>query len=169
MKTLMLMRHGKSSWKNGQIDDHERPLKKRGRKDTKRVAKWIAKKGLTPDLILCSSAVRARQTVEVIHKALAYEGETRICQDLYEAEPQDYVAILKLLDDRYKKVLIVAHNPAIETYLRHIDEDIQSVPTAGLGYLTLTLDSWQALSLQTMVEFVGFIKPKALKNKTDLK
>lgn len=157
------MRHAKSSWKDDSLEDHERPLKKRGRKDTKRIAKVIHKKDLVPDLILSSSAVRARETVEIIAKTLDYNNPVEISEELYMGEPQDFIHALKDLSNDLDTVMIVAHNPGLEAYLQIIDGKIESVPTAGLGYLVLAIDDWKEISLDTMGDLIGFWKPKDLK------
>lgn len=164
MKTLLLMRHAKSSWKDESLADHERPLKKRGKKDSKLIAKVIKKKDLIPDLILCSSAVRTKETVEVLTDVLDYDGEIIYSDELYMGEPQDFVNALKDLDEKYETVLIVGHNPGLEAYLQIIDGEIEAVPTGGLGYLVLVLDDWKDISLDTMGDLIGFWKPKELRD-----
>jgi len=165
MKTLLLMRHGKSSWKDESLEDHERPLKKRGRKDSKRIAKAILANELVPDLILSSSAVRARETVDVVVKTLDYQGRIVFSDELFMGEPQDFIEILKTLSNDYETVLIVGHNPGLEAYLQIIDGDVESLPTAGLGYLVLVLEDWNEISLDTMGDLIGIWKPKELKEK----
>jgi phosphohistidine phosphatase len=165
MKTLLLMRHAKSSWKDDSLEDHERPLKKRGKKDAKRIAKAIAKNNLTPDLILSSSAIRARETVEIIVDNLKYKGRIVFSDELYMGEPQDFINALRILSNDYTTVMIVGHNPGLEAYLQIIDGEIEAVPTAGLGYLVLVLDDWKDISLDTMGDLIGFWKPKELKEK----
>jgi len=163
MKNLLLMRHAKSSWKDDSLEDHERPLKKRGRKDAKRIAKVILKNDLVPDLIISSSAVRSRETVEIIVKKLDYEKAVEVSDDLYMGEPQDFVDALCNLSQEHDTVMIVGHNPGLEAYLQIIDGEIESVPTAGLGYLVLAIDDWKDISLDTMGDLIGFWKPKDLK------
>ncbi len=165
MKTLLLMRHGKSSWKDESLEDHERPLKKRGRKDSKRIAKAILAKELLPDLILSSSAQRAKETVDIVAETLDYKGRIVLSDELYMGEPQAFIDILGNLTEDYHTVLIVAHNPGLEAYLQIIDGEIESLPTAGLGYLVLVLDNWKDISLDTMGDLIGIWKPKELKEK----
>lgn len=165
MKTLLLMRHGKSSWKDESLADHERPLKKRGRKDSKRIAKAILANKLMPDLIFSSSAVRARETVDHVVKTLDYQGKVFYSDELYMGEPQDFIEMLKTLNNDINTVLIVGHNPGLEAYLQIIDGDVESLPTAGLGYLVLVLEDWKEISLDTMGDLIGIWKPKALKEK----
>ncbi len=166
MKTLLLMRHGKSSWKDENLSDHERPLKKRGTKDTKRIAKEIKKNNLEPDLILSSTATRARQTAEIIVDKLDYQEQVIFSDALYMGEPQDFVHLLNTISNDHDTVMIVGHNPGLEALLQILDGEIESLPTAGLGHLVLAIDDWQDLSLDTMGEMVGFWKPKELAKKS---
>lgn len=164
MKTLLLMRHGKSSWKNDSLSDHERPLKKRGRRDVKRIAEEIDKHDLYPHIILSSSAVRAKETVEVFVDTLQYENDIIYLDELYMAEPEDIIEVLSGLSDDDNTVLVVGHNPGLEAYLQIIDGEIESLPTAGLGHLVLVLDSWQDITLDTMGELISLWTPKELGN-----
>ena len=163
MKTLFLMRHAKSSWKEDGLDDHERPLKKRGKKDIKLIAKVMKKNNFNPDLIITSSAVRAKDTADLLAEALGYKGKIVVSDDLYMGEPADYMKILQGIKDKYDSVLIVGHNPGLEAYLQIIDGEIEALPTAGLGYLMLAIDEWSEITLETMGDLVGFWKPKDLR------
>lgn len=164
MKTLLLLRHAKSSWKDDSLKDHERPLKKRGQKDAKKIAKVIEKNDLVPDLILSSSAVRAKETAEIITKALEFNGKVKYSDELYMGEPQDFVDVLQKVDNKFESVLIVAHNPGLEAYLQIVDGEIEAVPTCGLGHLVLVIEDWKDLTLDTMGDLVGFWTPKTLKD-----
>lgn len=161
MKTLLLMRHAKSSWKDSSLSDHERPLKKRGRRDSKRIAQELDKHDLYPHVILSSSATRAKETVEVIVDTLDYENRIIFTDELYMAEPEDFVDVLSNLSDD-DIVLIVGHNPGMEAFLQIIDGEIESLPTAALAHLVLAIDSWQELSLDTMGDLIGLYRPKEL-------
>ncbi len=165
MKNLLLMRHAKSSWKDEKLEDHERPLKKRGFKDTKLIAKVIKKNHLTPDLILASTAQRVKDTVETFVETINYKNELVYSDKLYMGEPQDFIKILKKQAKDYDTVMIVAHNPGLETYLQIVDGEIEAMPTAALGQLVLAIDSWEEISLESMGELTGFWTPKALKKK----
>jgi phosphohistidine phosphatase len=163
MKTLLLMRHGKSSWKDDSLSDHERPLKKSGRRDTKRIAQEIEKNDLYPHIILSSSAARAKETAEILMDALGFENRIIFSDQLYMAEPEDFIDVLSQLDDDYDTVLVIGHNPGMEAFIQIIDGEIETLPTAGLGQLVLVLDSWQDISLDTMGELVGLWKPRELR------
>jgi len=163
MKTLFLMRHAKSSWKDDSLDDHERPLKKRGKKDIKLIAKIMKKNNFDPDLIITSSAIRAKDTADLLAEALGYKGKIIVSDDLYMGEPADYMKILKNIKDKYNSVLMVGHNPGLEAYLQIIDGEIEALPTAGLGHLVLAIEDWSEITLETMGDLVGFWKPKDLR------
>ena len=164
MKTLLLMRHGKSSWKDNDLSDHERPLKKRGRRDTKRIAQEIEKNDLYPHIILSSSAARAKETAEILMDTLEFENQILFSDQLYMAEPEDFIDVLSQLDDDNETVLVIGHNPGMEAFIQIIDGEIESLPTAGLGQLILVLDSWQDISLDTMGDLVGLWKPRDLRD-----
>jgi len=163
MKNLLLMRHGKSSWKNENLTDHERPLKKRGRKDSKLMAMEIENRDIIPDLILASTAQRTRETVEVIIDTLYHNIELIYSDELYMGGPQDFINVLKQQAKDYNTVMIVAHNPGLAIFLEFFGVEIKSLPTAALGYLVLAIDDWQNISLETMGELIRFWTPKELK------
>jgi len=165
MKTLLLMRHAKSSWKDDSLNDHERPLKKRGRKDAKLIAKVIEKKDLVPDLILCSTAVRAKETAEIVVGKLGYKKEIRYLRDLYMCEPEDFIEILNDLDNSFEKVMLVAHNPGLEALLQIVDGEIEALPTSALADMALAIDDWKDLTLDSMGDLIGFWTPKELEEK----
>jgi len=95
MKTLLLLRHAKSSWKHPELADHDRPLNKRGKRTAPRVSALLQDEDLIPDLILCSPAVRAHTTARLVAKACAYAGEIKRIRKLYLAEPQTYIEVLR--------------------------------------------------------------------------
>lgn len=162
MKTLLLMRHGKSSWKDETLSDHERPLKKRGRKDAKRIAMEMINHDLIPELILSSTAIRAKETVKAILSVLDEKIPVEFSRELYMAEPEDFVEILSALSNDLNVVMLVGHNPGMEAYLQIIDGNIEAMPTASLGQLSLKVADWKDLSMETEGELVGFWTPKAL-------
>ena len=123
----------------------------------------MRKNDLNPDLIITSSAVRAKDTAELMAEALGYKGKIIVSKDLYMGEPTDYLKILKDIKDKYESVLIVGHNPGLEAYLQIIDGEIEALPTSGLGYLMLAIDEWKDIALETMGDLIGFWRPKDLR------
>src|SRR5262249_39964071 len=99
MKTLLLLRHAKSSWKDSNIDDHERRLKKRGRKEARKIGGLIAAENLMPETIVSSSARRCRQTVDQVVHHSDYRGEIRMTRELYDADAASLRAFIGKLSD----------------------------------------------------------------------
>ena len=100
MKTLLIMRHAKSSWKEQDLPDHDRPLNKRGKNDAPRMEKLLKDEDLVPDLIMSSTAVRAKKTAELVAKTCKYKGKIVLDRSLYGAEPAAYLKILGGLFDQ---------------------------------------------------------------------
>lgn len=154
MKTLLLMRHAKSSWKDPSIQDHERPLNKRGEKDAPKVGKLLRDRNLIPHYILASTAVRSTQTAELVAEKSGYKGEIFYSDSLYLAEPQGIVENLRDISDEYKRVLVIGHNPGLEGLLQMLTGRVESLPTSALAYLVLPIKSWQELDVNTESELI---------------
>ena len=112
-KQLVLLRHAKSSWDDPFIDDFDRPLAKRGRKAAKRVAARFQRRRIRPDLVLCSPAVRARETLDLVAGALGARAQVAYDKALYLAEPDDLLARIRAADDAAACVMLVGHNPGM--------------------------------------------------------
>ena len=166
MKTLLLMRHAKSSWKHHDLKDHDRPLNKRGKKDAPLMGKLIHEKELIPQIILCSSANRARLTAEGMLDDIDYKGEIRYLDSLYLAEVPAYIEEINNLPDEMERVLVIGHNPALESLLQILCSQVESLPTAALAYLSLPIQHWNELSDKTEGELVELLKPRELKVKS---
>lgn len=162
MKTLLVLRHAKSSWKDEGLDDHERPLNKRGRRDAPRMGELLAEEGLLPDLILSSTAVRALTTAEAVSEASGFAGPLVVRQELYLATPADHLEVLAAQDDQYQSVMIVAHNPGLEDLLQHLTGAAAHMPTAALAVIEIPIDSWTELNAETTGQLRRFYLPKDL-------
>lgn len=156
MKTLLLLRHGKSSWKEKDLPDKKRPLKKRGINESIYIGKALLENVLVPQVILSSPAVRAHDTAEQVAKACGFKQKIVCPHDFYMAEPSGYIQELKALPDDIERVLVVGHNPGLEALLQYFDGKIETLPTGALAYLSMQLDSWSNLSLDSAGELVGF-------------
>ena len=120
MKTLLLMRHAKSSWDNARLSDYERPLNERGRRDAPRMGELLRREGLTPDLIVASSAKRAATTAELVALELSLDSDIRYTEQLYLAEPDAYITLARQLDDGIETLLMVGHNPGIQELVERL-------------------------------------------------
>ena len=148
MKTLLILRHAKSSWKNEGTADHDRPLNKRGKRDAPRMGSLLREENLIPDLIISSSAKRARMTVEAVVEESGYDGDVRFSRELYAAGPEAYLQALQVLDDEVECVMVVGHNPDLEELLEILTAEIEVLPTAALSRVALDIDRWQDLPLE---------------------
>ena len=143
MKTLLIMRHAKSSWADPAVQDRDRPLNARGKRDAPRMGRLLGRIDSLPDLIITSDAKRARGTAKRVAKAVGYEG--RIVRDtsLYAAGPASFLAALREVDDRYDTVLVVGHNPGIEALVHVSTGDSVLMPTGAIVRVVLDAAHWR--------------------------
>lgn len=145
MKTLLILRHAKSSWEDRSLSDHDRPLNHRGEQDAPRIGRLLRDEGLWPDLILSSTATRARRTTELLLEAADREPEVRYLSELYLAEPEDYLEAVRRVGGEADSVLLVGHNPGLEMLVQRLTGEWHRLPTAALAHITLPIDAWKAL------------------------
>ena len=138
MKTLLILRHAKSSWKQMGISDHARPLNKRGEKSAPRMGQLIYEEGIVPDIILSSTARRARDTADLVADACGFEGEVLYLEDFYHAWPSDYVDALRSLPDEIDSAMVVGHNPGMEMLLELLSDEIGAFSNCGVGCYKIT-------------------------------
>ena len=162
MRTLLILRHAKSSWKDDSLPDHDRPLNKRGLKDAPRMGQLLRREDLLPDLILCSSAKRARVTAELVAEESGYEGELRLKDDLYAFDAEAYLEALTELSDGYDRVMVVGHNPAMEELLEALTGGFERLPTAALAMVELPIDRWSELEDEPEGKLTHLWRPKEL-------
>ncbi len=149
MKTLLLLRHAKSSWKQPELNDHDRPLNKRGKKEAPKVGKYLKDNDLVPDLVLSSTAKRARDTAEAAAEECGYDKPIEFYQDLYLSEPSCYLDILQRLPDSAGRVLVVGHNPDLDELLTLLTDVNEHMTTAALAHIDLPISSWTELNEAT--------------------
>jgi phosphohistidine phosphatase len=163
MKTLLVLRHAKSSWNDSRLDDHERPLNARGRRDAPRMGDFIQEQGLTPDVIISSDAEGARLTAESAAEAARYSGEILLDRKLYLAGPADIIAVLRTVKEtNAETVMIVGHNPGLEELVAKLTGEQQDFPTAALAQITLPIERWRDLKVSTRGTLTGLWRPKEL-------
>lgn len=164
MRTLLVMRHAKSSWANAHQSDHDRPLNERGERDAPRMGRWLAAHDLAPDVILCSSAARAHDT------ALAVAAETTadapiVRPALYGGDVDAYVGTLRRLDDGAAIALIVGHNPTVSMLVADLADlaDVDAaMPTAAVAWLELPIDRWSDLTDEVDAALKALWRPREI-------
>ncbi len=162
MKTLLIMRHAKSSWTDTDIEDHERPLNKRGKRDAASMGKHLHAQNLLPDCIVGSPARRVRQTIDRLMETSGYRGEVDLYPDLYLAAPEAYLSVLEELDDTIQRPLIMGHNPGLEELLGQLTETQDSLPTGAVAQVELPVEHWADLKSNPDGRLVNLWSPKTL-------
>jgi phosphohistidine phosphatase len=167
VKQLFLLRHAKSSRKDSSLPDHDRPLAGRGRRATKAMAAYLREHQIEPALILCSSATRARQTLDGVAPGLRGSPEVRIESELYELSATGLLARLQRIPDAVPSTMLIGHNPAMERLgldLAGGGPDLADLaskyPTAALATLEFP-GNWSDLDADRC-QLVGFVKPRDL-------
>jgi phosphohistidine phosphatase len=160
MKRLLILRHAKSSWRNTELNDHERPLKKRGRRDAPRVGRYVAEAGLMPAIILSSDAKRARDTARLVIEAAGYDGTMEVEHALYLADPEDIVRRLQEAPAECPSIMVVGHNPGLEDLLAALAGRIEPLPTAALAVLELDIPDWSSLKMDAGARLIDVWRPR---------
>ena len=162
MKTLLILRHAKSSWKDDGLPDHDRPLNKRGERDAPRVGKLLLEQGLIPDLIISSTAKRARKTAKMVAKGCGYARKIQLTPDFYLAPAGVYIEVLNGLPVDYSQVMVVGHNPGMEELVGRLTRKPEAMPTAALAHVSLPLDRWSTLDGATGGKLIHLWRPREL-------
>ncbi|MCY4313716.1 MAG: histidine phosphatase family protein [Gammaproteobacteria bacterium] len=129
MSRLLLLRHAKSDWYSGALNDHGRPLNERGRKDAPRIGSWIASSGYLPDQIFCSDAQRTCETLELVMGAQGWEQhhpEIAYSHQLYMASARGVQDIIEANWTERDTLMVVGHNPTMDQLLRHYCPEARS-------------------------------------------
>jgi phosphohistidine phosphatase len=165
MRTLYLLRHAKSRWDEPGCPDSQRRLAPRGVRDAKLIAKHLRRLGVAPELVLCSSAVRTRETLELVLPALGAPA-VRVEDELYGAASEVLLERLYTLPEEIGSVLLIGHNPGLQDLALTLVSSggdrarlAAKFPTSALA--TLTLASWRPDPGDA--ELVGYVVPKELR------
>ncbi|GAB6051306.1 histidine phosphatase family protein [Magnetospira thiophila] len=172
MKTLYLLRHAKSSWDNPMARDFDRPLSSRGRRAALAMAGFLAREELQPDLVLCSAACRARETLEQLQSTWNWTIPVWVEQDLYGYDSPALVTRLRRLSDDFDSVMVIGHNPTMETTARALVADgppadraaMQAkYPTAALAMIKFETPgaTWSDIAAATGT-LIRFVTPRDL-------
>ncbi|MEZ5932730.1 MAG: histidine phosphatase family protein [Alphaproteobacteria bacterium] len=175
MRRLLLLRHAKSSWDQDDLDDMSRPLAPRGRRAAPVIGRYMSGRDLLPDLVLCSTAERARQTLELVTAEWEREAgaapKVTMRVSLYLASAGELFASVQRLDDDVESVMIVGHNPGLATFAGNLVTNgdplgmramAAKFPTAALAVVDLDLRSWNEVA-PGCGYLSSFVRPKDLK------
>jgi len=160
VKTLLILRHAKSSWDNPNIADHDRPLNKRGKRDAPRIGRLIRDQDIVPDLIISSTAKRAAATAEAVADACDYEGDIEFTRSFYHADAETFLDRLSSVQDQNSIVMVVSHNPSVEELLESLTGRWERMPTAALAQVDLDIGNWSEIEDMPEGELTNLWIPK---------
>lgn len=148
MKTLYILRHAKSSWEFEELSDHDRPLNKRGRSDAQLMGQELAGRGIQPNLIISSPAVRALTTATLIGKEIGYDADDIVVDErIFGAGKEDLLEVVQGAPADVEDLMLVGHNEAITDFANMLTpEHVASLPTTGIVALEFDCKSWYEIS-----------------------
>ena len=162
VKTLLLLRHAKSSWDDNTLRDFERPLNKRGLKAAPMVGGMMRKRKLRPELVLSSPAQRAKETTRLVCEAAGLVVVARYEDGIYEASARRLLEIVSQIEDAVNTAMLVGHNPGLEELLTSLTGGLHRMTTASLACIELGIEGWREVTSGTGT-LQWLVKPKGLK------
>lgn len=174
MNYVSLLRHAKSSWDDPQQKDFDRPLNERGRRAAPLIGAYLAAHGLAPDIVLCSSARRTRETLKLLVESLGRPKNTQILDTLYLASAPSLLAHINALVETFRHVLVIGHNPGLEMLASELADPVGSdklalrrmagkFPTGALARFEFDVDEWKGVA-RGEGRLIAFVTPRDLGN-----
>lgn len=170
MKKVILLRHAKSSWDDPGVEDHDRPLNKRGRVSAPLISRWLSQRRHLPEMVLCSSSARTRETVSRMRDAMPDLPQPVVERELYHASPCVMRDRLAKLPRDCDTVMLVGHNPGLGSLVRKMSDGKENrrcrrayehFPTGAAAVLELDVDDWSKVDFN-QARFVDFAVPREL-------
>jgi phosphohistidine phosphatase len=146
MKTLLLLRHAKSSWDQPSLRDFDRPLAERGKRDAPRMGKALRDRGPHPELIISSPSTRTRATIKAIAASARFEAEIQFEESVYGASSAELIKLIRRLPEERTSAMIVGHNPGLEDLVGRLTGRSERMPTAALACIEFQIDRWEDAS-----------------------
>jgi phosphohistidine phosphatase len=159
MKTLYLLRHAKSSWNDSSLRDFDRPLNERGRADAPVIGKHLASEDLSDPLLLCSPALRTRETAQLVLRNANLHVEPRFDDRIYEASIRDLVQVVSDIDEERQTAILIGHNPGVEELLAFLTGETRQMPTCALAKIGFDVVSWKDVKANDGT-LESFVTPK---------
>ncbi len=169
-RTLLLLRHAKSSWEDPSLADFDRPLNDRGRRAAPAMGAWLRNEGLVPELVLCSAAQRAMDTWALLAPETGVAAAVRVEHDLYHAEPERILQFVRSAGDDVRTLMLIGHNPGLESFADAIVGDGKKkelarmrskFPTAAVAVIEFDVDRWSGVAPGSGT-LRRFVRPKEL-------
>ena len=159
MKQLYIIRHAKSSWKNLTLDDFDRGLNKRGKKDAPFMGHKLKQKNTLPDIIISSPAKRAKTTAQIIAKEIGFSKDIEFNHNIYEANINTLHKIITSIDDKNNIVFLFGHNPYLNELVENYINFYDNIPTCGVVKIEFDSKSWKDIN-SSNAKFILFDYPK---------
>ncbi len=160
MKNLYIIRHAKSSWKDLNLSDFDRPLNKRGKKDAPFMGELLKNKNIIPDIIISSPALRAKKTAQTIASKINFNNSIIYDNNIYEASLITLINILKIINDTIDTIFLFGHNPSLNMLVNDFINDFyENIPTCGIIQIEFNCNSWQNISSDN-AKLINFDYPK---------
>lgn len=156
------MRHAKSSWADPALTDFERPLNKRGKRDSPRMAEHLKALDLEPDAIYSSSSQRTQQTVAGLVEVWGEPEKVEFLRELYHGGGEEFLEVLASAPSSCERVMLVGHNPGCEYFVQDLGGDYERMPTAAVAHFTLEIESWSEVSGDFEAQLKGLWRPKEI-------
>jgi phosphohistidine phosphatase len=142
MKNLFLLRHAKAVSSSAGLRDFDRSLSDQGREQAERLGKYLQQQNIGPDLVLCSTALRARETTELVLTAAGSTSEVRYDLRIYEASVQQLLEVISEIEEGKNEVFLVGHNPGLEELLKRLTGRFETMGTSTLAKIAVTGSEW---------------------------
>jgi len=160
-QTLYLLRHAKSSWNDASLRDFERPLKGRGRDAAEQIGKPLAAEKPHPQLVICSPAVRTRETAEIVLRSANVKANVTFDERIYEASLRDLLQVIADIPADKQVAMMIGHNPGFEELVAFLSGEHRHMPTCALAKIRLEVASWKDVKAREGT-LEWFITPKEL-------
>jgi phosphohistidine phosphatase len=161
LRTFLILRHAKAEREDAG-SDKERELTSKGRKAAERMGELVREQGLVPDLVVCSTATRARETFTLFARGAGYEGRVEFLDQLYLAPAVLYVEAVQRLGGDAQKVMVIGHNPGLEALVDVLTGCAEPLATAALAVCELPVQSWEDLDGKVQGSLKGLFRPKEI-------
>jgi phosphohistidine phosphatase len=168
MRTLYLLRHAKSDWSDATLSDFDRPLNHRGHKAAKSIGESMRERGIEPDLVLASPAVRAQETLARVQHAYGAQLPVKNEPRIYEASPNTLIEVIREAHDSAERLMLVGHNPGFHQVVLALSTDgelrreaEEKFPTGALAAIAFDVGSWGEIAPETG-ELTLLLKPRDL-------
>ncbi len=161
MKTLYIVRHAKSSWKDAELKDFERPLKRKGVQDAFLIAEKLSELNVAPQHVLSSPAVRAYETAKIFCNTLSFSKENiETNSSIYNAALEELQTILLNIDNKLDAVILFGHDPGLTNFVAYLTkQSYEKIPTSGVVAIQFETDQWNIIK-EHSGKITFFIYPK---------